>query len=265
MDRANGGTEGAWGQAFSLDAQLAQPNIEHKIYVDGKVVLNLPSSDGGESPEELEGLPQKTPSVERDIAAMLYHKPQAWEYLYYASCLRREIEKISPRWADFETGYVSTERVDLDARNPVAYMGSATRELQKFIAEVQKWFDVEITQSAFGKPGTPGNEYLIAHVALRQAEVQAKMLDWSQRQRDIIVPPPFENALGPLSRLVGLPVKDFQKFVAHLVEEVDKLPGWVRSTPREPFRLELSYVMRIDDAVLRDVSQTIEEIERALT
>jgi len=119
--------------------------------------------------------------------------------------------------------------------------------------------DPAATESAFGRPGQPGDPDRIEHIATRLIEIYEAFLDSSARLRAAAVPERFERAAELASALADNPVRDLRRFVDQTVAEFDRVPALLREERTAPVEVRQTLTLTMND---QGVSDFIKEMKR---
>jgi hypothetical protein len=171
-----------------------------------------------------------------------------WEYLYFASELARGLAGHEAEFSAYQSRSAPPPGDVVD--NPAAHVRDLADEVTTTVKAVPVLLGQEVLQTAFGPPGTPGNEAMIRHVASGLVEIYAEMINWGERVRGASVPPEWQPVYQALSDYVSLPLRQFQEFSAAVSKSINEVVGDLRAG-REPGRdITLALNVSVDPTVV---------------
>jgi hypothetical protein len=117
---------------------------------------------------------------------IVLERPKAWEYRLFGQVLVDEVGSCRDLKRDYEIGVVLGlgNYVALESFYP--WMQGRLSELTRTVDALSKLTN-EVSQEAFGPPGTPGDPEAIVFVARRIGEVYRHALEWAQEVRRAVV------------------------------------------------------------------------------
>jgi hypothetical protein len=184
----------------------------------------------------------RVPRNADEEAALLRTRPGAWEYLLFASILKRKMDRLEPKYRDHDLRYVRPQR-NLDEAEAIAFLKQAFHEATATTQNVERVLNARTNEDAFGKPGEDGDPEKIDHLAGRVIHIYESWLDWAASVRGTGVPDEFEHALDLTSRFFDLPIEQMREFVQNTVETCDSLPGRLHA---EEMGIEITMTLKVD-------------------
>jgi hypothetical protein len=227
--------------------------------VDDELVASVDLPGGAAEPEI-----DRVPRTAEEEAALLRTRPEGWEYLLFASVLRREMDALEPKFRDHELRFappaVGPRLVASDASS---LLQSAFRESIELMENFNRLFDPAAHERAFGQPGQPGDAARLEHLASRIIDVYEALLDWGSRVRQAPLAEEFTRAAELASRFVDRPIQQFRDFVDEVVAEVDRLPAALRAESSEPVKVAVTLTLSIDDGLEQELADELRRLEEA--
>lgn len=201
----------------------------------------------------------RVPRTPEEEAYLLTSQPDGWEYLLFASVLRRRLQALDPKWRDHVVGYRQPAAAALDEGETHEMMSSVFAEMRPVIGNVERLLSEESQLRCFGAPGEPGDQEQIQHLAERLIDVYRELLDWSARVRGAAVPERYERLFEIASKYVDGPIRQFREFVDRVVAEMDRVPAALRD--ETPFTIALTLTLELDDGVEDEFSRELARLE----
>jgi hypothetical protein len=223
--------------------------------VDEEIVTSV-DLPGGTVEPEIDRVPRTTD----DEAILLRVRPDGWEYLLFASVLRRRMDALEPKYRDHELRFARPAQGSrLTEHDAMAFLTAAFGEAGVLVGNVNRVLDKAAQERAFGPLGEPGDAAQIEHLAERLIDVYESLIDWAARLRGTRADDEFERAIELASRFVDLPIQQFREFVERVVTEMDRLPALLRAD--EPVRLTLTLEVSIEEGVEEELHDELERLE----
>ena len=157
-------------------------------------------------------------------------------------CLRLDayVERLLGRFAPLSSNLQkSQERAFVDAK---------LNELTYLVASVNRVLDATAWEQAFGRPGTPGDEDMITHLAHRLADIYEQLLDWSRSVRGASRAGLYDEVLELLAQMADQPVREMREFVHELIAEFDQLTHRIRAGEVVHIRRTLTITLHTETA-----------------
>lgn len=122
------------------------------------------------------GTIDRVPRSSAEEALLLNTRPDGWEYLLFAAVLLRERDALDTAWRDHRIRYSPAGGPVLEDDQAEAMLKTVFREAAAITTNVAPLASPETLESAFGKPGEPGDPEVITHVAERFVDVYRRLL-----------------------------------------------------------------------------------------
>jgi hypothetical protein len=188
---------------------------------------------------------------------LLAERPEAWEFMLYASTLLLRRNAIDKKWRDDGIGYARRTGKYLDRKAAIEYVSSAALDAGMIIGQITHVLSSDAQETAFGRLGESGEPTMIEHIATRLIDVYEELLDWAANLRGMGVPSDFRNMIELAAQLARYPARQIREFVDYFVAQVEKIPE--RLLRGETVHLELTLKIELDQDV---VSAVKEELDR---
>ncbi len=150
----------------------------------------------------------------------------------------------------------------LEVEEAMFFISNAFREARRIVENVDRVFDPSAQERAFGALGQPGDATRIEHLATRAVDIYDGLLDWAAQLRATPVSDEFIRAVDISSRFVDGPIRQFRDFVARTVIEFDRIPSLLNADTTEPVRIELEWVLEIDEGLEAEFDDELTRLER---
>jgi hypothetical protein len=222
--------------------------------VDEEVLASVDLPGGTVEPEI-----DRVPRAPDEEATLLRVRPDGWEYLLFASVLRRRMDALEPKYRDHELRFARPAQgprlIELDA---VAFLSAAFGEARVLVDNLNRVLDKAAQERAFGPLGEPGDAVRIEHLGERLIDVYESLIDWAARLRGTPVDDEFERATELAGRFVDRPIQQFRDFVDRVMTEMDRLPALLRAA--EPARLTLTLEVSIEEGLVEEFNAEQERL-----
>jgi TIR domain len=203
---------------------------------------------------------ERVPRTSEEEAFVRATHPPGWEYLLFASVLRRRIDQLEPKWRDHELRYVPPGGRSIEMDEAMTGITTAFKEVTSTAGNIERVLSQESNEYAFGRQGEPGDEEAIEHLAGRVVDVYNELLDWAARLRGTHVPEDFRQLYDMVAEMADQPTREIRAWVDQVVREIDRLPEIIRR--EEPVTLDLTLTITADEEVLARFEQEIQGLHQ---
>ncbi|CAA0138293.1 Uncharacterised protein [Mycolicibacterium vanbaalenii] len=173
-----------------------------------------PSPEGDEPVATMATTTAELTALERD-------KPQAWEWALFTSILLQRRAPLLPRLRDSELGFTPGGGIRVHTGSEFA------RTLMRLIDEMltsASQLDSFMAAPAFMAPFHTSDAEAIKHVANRVMDYHERLLEISERCRELSVPSQYADVLADCARLLDVPLQSYREFIAELADVIESLP-----------------------------------------
>lgn len=209
--------------------------LKEKIAGDSSSVIAEPLFDG------------KVPRNADALRTLLRTKPAAWEYLLYGGLLWQRFDSLEDKFRDTMLRFAPLSS-NLQKSQERAFVDAKLNELTYLVASVNRVLDATAWERAFGRPGTPGDEDMITHLAHRLADIYEQLLDWSRSVRGASRAGLYDEVLELLAQMADQPVREMREFVHELIAEFDQLTHRIRAGEVVHIRRTLTITLHTETA-----------------
>ncbi len=231
---AEAGIAASWrGSDFLAEALQRHPEAREQFpglnvtEIGGQLIALQASVDKlageGDSAAGPVGVPRSAAELER----VRRHHPPGWEFLLFAGVLLLGKERLETRWHDLEMPPYSVQRHSLDPEGATRLNDSVIQGMLGLIEALNRVFEPEAHEMAFGAVGEPGNAGRIEHFGERVIQTYEGMMDLVESLRDADVPPMFDDLFEAAIRLPNQPLSEIRSFIDDVVLETEKVPAFV--------------------------------------
>lgn len=233
-------------------------NAVAEALVEGEVVATAELPSRGVDEPKIDRVP-RTPEEEAQLIAA---RPDAWEFLLFASVLRRQMDALEPKYRDHELRFaLPGQGPVLEGLEATQLLKNAFAESRALIGNVDRVFDQSAQERAFGALGEPGDPDRIEHMASRVIAIYDGLLDWAARLRGTPVEDEFSRAVEVASRMVDLAIQQFREFVASVKSQMDALPSLLAAETEEPVSFTLTLRLDINERTQEEFSEEMTRLE----
>ena len=200
----------------------------------------------------------RVPRTPEEKGALLYAKPEGWEYLLFASLLLEKKRELEPRWEAHLARRRSDSGEDLTGQEAIERLGRAFPDAREIISRLDLAMTPETQERAFGKPGEAGDVTAITEFAEAVITPYSEFLDWADALRSANPPTPFRASFDALAEFAEQPTRQLRAYVDDVVKQFDDLPAAIRE--KRPIDIRLILTPSIDQEVAKRFER---EYERA--
>lgn len=189
--------------------------------------------------------PSRVPRSPAELQRLLGTRPDHWEHFAFAAYLLAGLEENKSLFLDIEIGYTPSTRFLANDIEVTRYCHEQLASAEKFARLIEHLVDPTVQESAFGKPGEPGDAEQISHLARRISDTIGLMASWTLSIKGVNAPEEFDHSLELLSKTTDLSLRNLRNTVYTMVQELDGLPAQLedRNTD-EP--ITLNYVFELE-------------------
>jgi hypothetical protein len=211
-------------------------------------------------PAPFNGVPQ----TQEEKAGLLASRPGGWEYMLFAGVLLAERDRLEPKWRDEQLGLPGPDRLNLpEESDAIAYSQAQLRGVEIVISNVNRLFNPEAHERAFGALGTAGDAAQIEHLASRIMAMYEDLLDWAAGLRACAVPARFEPLYELLPQFAAQSIRAIRDFVDETAAQTARIPAYLEEPePKEPFDITIKLVISVDEDVEEAIHAEIKRLTR---
>jgi hypothetical protein len=113
-------------------------------------------------------------------------------------------------------------------------------------------FDPDILEQAFGPPGKSGDPQRVVHVARGVIQIYEGMMDWAAELRSASVSSDFQEILELTARMADGPVRQTRDFIQRSADKIARIPILIGeakakgATEDSPMEVELVLHVELD-------------------
>lgn len=210
------------------------------------------------------------PTTNEEQAQISREQPEWWEHRLYAGALVQGRLELEDKWQDNELRLASGPRREVNQDTVHEYIRRELGWMRRQVAAINRVFDPEVLERAFGPPGEPGDPVLIKRVARGVIQIYGLMLDWAASLRNTSAPEDYEDILELIARMVDGPVRQVRDFTQQVADEIARIPILLQeaedagATTDEPMAVRLTLNLSIEDAVEEELEAEFDRLRRLL-
>lgn len=161
----------------------------------------------------------RTPEQQRQLLAK---RPPGWEYLLFAGVLAQGKDALEPKWRDHQLRYARVTGQSLDDSQVGPFIAAAMNEPSAFIENLNRVFNHQAQDLAFGPPGVSGDPARIEHLGHRLVAIYEDFLDWSARLRGTVTSSKYRRLLDLAASIADMPATQIRDFMAQYVANMNR-------------------------------------------
>jgi hypothetical protein len=214
--------------------------------------------------ESAERYVRQVPRDESGRLELLAVRPPLWEYLLFGNVLYLSRSAHEARWRDFQLGYslkvgpvIELKQVPDMLSERMSYASAITGNLERILAPAAQ-------ARAFGDPGKSGDPVLIEHMARRLIDLYAQLLEWEEDTRAFRVPDPAKRLKELAASFAQQSLQRTHDFVDEFIASLEQAIAAVTDGEGGPITIKMSLTFEIDDAIVRELQNELQRLERLL-
>ncbi len=125
-----------------------------------------------------------------------------------------------------------------------------------------KLLDPQVTESAFGPLGQPGDPARIQYLGQRLVAVYEEFLDWAARVRDLVVPDSLERAFEIAATFMDTPIFEIREFMDQFITAAERLPKQLAEDGDTPIAQTFTLTLSVDDNIVREYGRELKRVRR---
>ena len=199
---------------------------------------------------------------------LIRDKPRCWEYRLYAGVLMQGRIELEGKWHDHQLRLPRGPR-RTPSESPSEFLSRETAELTRYMETLDRVFDPEILEEAFGPPGTPGDSRQIHHVARGVLRVYESMMDWAAELRSSSIASDYHEILELSARMADGPVRQTRDFIQRAADQIARIPLLIEeaegkgATTESPMEVELVLHVALDPENQKQLQAAIDRHGRS--
>jgi len=197
---------------------------------------------------------------------LLKDRPDWWEYRLYAGVLMQGRIRLEDKWQDHQLRLPRGDRRDIDE---VSFSETMRRELgwmRRQVATMDRVFDPETTETAFGPRGEPGDPLLVRRIAEGVIGVYEALMDWAANLRTMSVDDDYEEIVELTARMADGPIRQVHSFIQLVADSIARIPtleeeaAHMGATRESPNILTLTLSLAIDEDIQDELYAAIARV-----
>jgi hypothetical protein len=199
---------------------------------------------------------------------LIRDEPQWWEYRLYAGVLMQGRIEMEGKWHDHELRLSRGPR-RMPSETPSEFLSRQSAELSRFMNTLDRVFDPEILEQAFGPPGKAGDSRRIVHVARGVIHVYESMMDWAAELRSTSLASDYHEILELTARMADGPVRQTRDFIQRSADQIARIPLLIDeakskgATTESPMEVELILHVELDPENQEQLQAAIAQRQRS--
>jgi hypothetical protein len=177
--------------------------------------------------------------------------------VYFASEIARGLQECEPQYREYQRQVISTQGEPI--ADPLSNIQDLLREVKSVMSGVVRIISPAL-EPIFGDKGHSGDEVAIRATAGAICAIYDELICWGIRVRNANVEPKWQPLYVAVSKMVGLPLHQFQDFSAALSAQVSRVIGELRmGRASEPINVKLDLYM--DPVAAKEVDGALQVLK----
>lgn len=138
--------------------------------------------------------------------------------------------------------------------------------MRRQVAAVDRVFDPEVLEKAFGLTGEAGDPIVIRRVGRGVIQIYESLMEWAAALRNASVDGEYEEIVEIAARMVDGPIRQIREFVRLVADQIAQIPLLEEeareqgATTDSPKTLTLALSLSIDDGVGDEFQAAIKRV-----
>jgi TIR domain len=219
----------------------------------GPTVRAVESEDESDGPSLLQ-----IPTTTGEQTRLIHERPDSWEYLLYAGVLVQGRIDLEDKWQDHGLRLPGGSRREPDPGSVPDFLSSEIGWVVRQFAALERIFDPDVFEKAFGGRGEPGDAVLISRIARGIIKIYESLLDWAAALRNATVPTEFDEILELSARIVDAPIHQIREFIQTASDQIARIPILEEeakakgATKEAPMILTLTLALSLDQDLQKE-------------
>lgn len=219
----------------------------------------------GTSAEDGESIFEIPTTIEKQ-EQLLQSQPDWWEHRLYAGVLLQGRIKYEDKWQDHQLRLPHGTRRDVDESSFSEVLRREVGWMRRQVSAMDRVFDPEITEKAFGPRGEPGDPLLIRRIAEGVIRIYEGLMDWAANIRTMSVDDDYEEVLELTARMADGPVRQIHDFVQLVADQIARIPILEKEAAEEgatkdsPTVLTLSLKLSLDEGLEGELRAAVNRV-----
>lgn len=211
-----------------------------------------------------DGVLRRVPNDVSERRALVFERPDNWEYALYGATLAQELEQHAEAWNDHQIGYVPHVGAVVRPPNVRLLLDDSRSHMIKLLDNFNNVLTAEAQLAAFGDDDRPGDPVVIGHLATRLIDTYGHLLQWAAELRSARVPNDCTRAVDLLARFADQPLYAIRTFVADYIETLNLLLEdiAVNGPPPEQKRLEFVVKLEVPEGLSKAYGKELRRLRR---
>lgn len=228
--------------------------------------VGLDEGCAGQSDDQSVSLLQ-IPVTDAAQEQLIGEEPRWWEYRLYAGALMQGRIELEGKWHDHDLRLPRGPR-RVPSESPSQFLSRETAELSRYMETLDRVFDPEILEQAFGPPGKPGDSQRIVYVARGVVQIYESLMDWAAELRSVSVASEYHAILELTARMADGPVRQTRDFIQRAADQIARIPLLIEeanskgATTESPMEVELVLHVELDPENQRQLQAAIAQRNR---
>jgi hypothetical protein len=194
---------------------------------------------------------------------LLVNRPPGWEYLLFGGVLAQGKDALEPKWRDHQLRYVGVTGLPLAGSQVLDFIDTARNESLTFVENINRLFDRQVVELAFGPVGADGDPERIEHLGKRFVALYEDFLDWSARVRGTVASPRYRRLLDLTAAFADMPINQIRDFIDDYVATMDRMAKRLAGPPPDvPIELTFKLELDIDKRTVDEYNREFKRLRR---
>ncbi len=209
------------------------------------------AAEAPEPSDERGPLLLRIPTTDEEQAEIVREQSDWWEYRLYAGVLMQGRIGLEDKWLDHELRLPSGS-VREPSESVPDFLSRQTGLISRHMEILNRLFDPDVLEQAFGSSGVAGDSKRIVHIARGVTQTYESMMDWAAGLRSTSVSSEYNELLELTARMVDDPIRQIREFIQLAADQIARIPLFVEearakgATKESPMAVDLTLHVELD-------------------
>jgi hypothetical protein len=205
------------------------------------------------------------PTTDEEQDQIVREQPDWWEFRLYAGVLMQGRIGLEDKWHDHELRLPSGSMRE-PSESATDFLSRQTGAMGRHVDVLNRLFDPDVLEQAFGAPGVAGDSKRIIHIARGVTQTYESMMDWASGLRSTSVPSEYNELLELTARMADGPIRQIREFIQLVADQIARIPVLLKeaeaqgATSESPMALTLTLHVALDEENQKELHAAVDRL-----